>query len=370
MTSRRQFLSKGSMLPGILLASQAPQILRAKPKPAEGSTLLGHGAHRYRLDTNWSQLDRARTPVLSCHEMVVDSKGRLIFVTDEVANNIIVMDRSGKYLDSWGTRWPGGHGLTLGAEGDNDALFIVDCGWFLDSRTGKWERQSGTVTKTDLSGRFIFNLGHPVTIGAYEPGMDYQPTEVAVAPNGDIYVADGYGSDYILHYDEHGNFIRKFGGHNNDNPAHNLDNAHGVAIDQRDPGRPVLVCTSRGENCFKEFTLDGDYLGTIRVPGAFVCRPVIHGKNLYSGVCWSREGGTGERTRNSGFVTILDGNNRVVSNPGGTRPAYKGGELQPLQQEHAVFKHCHDVCVDSDENLYVCQWNADQAHPYLLERVS
>jgi len=34
-----------------------------------------------------------------------------------------------------------------------------------------------------------------------------------------------------------------------------------------------------------------------------------------------------------------------------------------------VFMHGHDVCVDDDENLYVCQWNANQTPPIKLTRV-
>jgi len=109
-----------------------------------------------------------------------------------------------------------------------------------------------------------------------------------------------------------------------------------------------------------------------------VCRPVIHNDNLYSGVCWSSEHDYIEGNQNthpirtnpkSGFVTILDENGKVVSNPGGTKPKYKKGKLQRMVQEEPIFNHCHDVCVDADENLYVCQWNANKTYPIKLERV-
>ena len=63
--------------------------------------------------------------------------------------------------------------------------------------------------------------------------------------------------------------------------------AHGICIDDRDANNPTLLITSRANNCFKRFTLAGKYLETIQLPGAFVCRPVIEGENLYAGVCWS-----------------------------------------------------------------------------------
>ncbi len=56
-------------------------------------------------------------------------------------------------------------------------------------------------------------------------------------------------------------------------------------------------------------------------------------------------------TMNAGFVTILDKNNKVVSNPGGTKPSYSNGELDLMVQDQPVFKHCHDVCVDDDKKF-------------------
>ena len=43
-----------------------------------------------------------------------------------------------------------------------------------------------------------------------------------------------------------------------------------------------------------------------------------------------------------------------------------GAALMVRQQP--VFKHCHDVCIDGDENVYVCQWNADKTYPIKLHR--
>ena len=65
--------------------------------------------------------------------------------------------------------------------------------------------------------------------------------------------------------------------------------AHGVCIDDRDKKNPTLLITSRAENCFKRFTLEGQFMEKILLPGAFICRPVIRGDYLYAGVCWPSE---------------------------------------------------------------------------------
>lgn len=366
--NRRTFLKNSVTVAGTAcLAPNMTLNIIGKAKK-EDDQVIGHGDFRYKVHQAWGNLDATKHPVFNCHEMIMDSKGRLIMVNDEVKNNVLIYDKSGRLLDTWGTQYPGGHGLTLSKEGEEDFLFITDCGWFF-GKDNQWHKQAGRVVKATTDGRLVFNIGHPMTIGIYKEDEPFMPTEIAVAPNGDFYVADGYGSDYIIQYNQHGEYIRHFGGHHNANPEHNLHNAHGVAVDLRDPQKAKLICTSRSDNAFKFFTLDGKYLETVKLPGAYVCRPVIDDQNIYAGVCWSNSRTTGKRIDNSGFVTVLDKNNRVVSNPGGSQPEYKGSELQPMYQTGNVFHHGHDVCVDEDKNLYVCQWNANRTYPVKLERV-
>jgi DNA-binding beta-propeller fold protein YncE len=351
---RRSFL-KGSvaLAGGALFSPDFKNFYIKKSTPKLGAEVLGHNGYRYRVNEEWGNLNPSQTPVKNCHEMVMDSKGRLVMVTDETKNNIIVYDKSGKLLETWGSDYPGGHGLSIFDEGGEDVLFICD-------------PNIGKVVKTDIKGKVLMTLKTPHELGIYEEDMGFKPTETTIAPNGDIYVADGYGSQYVIQYDAKGNYVRHFGGGGDEDDQ--FQTVHGVAIDQRKGGEPTLLCTSRSHNAFKRFTLDGKYLSTIFLPGAFVCRPVMDDDNLYAGVCWSRLKYL-NRTPESGFVTILDKNDKVISNPGGTEPEYRKGELQVMVQSSPVFKHCHDVCIDEDKNIYVCQWNANQTYPIKLERV-
>ncbi|MFC3880297.1 twin-arginine translocation signal domain-containing protein [Algoriphagus namhaensis] len=344
-TSRRDFLKTTSTL-GLAMSISPAFSFDFKNAP-----LIGHGDFQYRVDEKWGMLDPSKVPVVNCHEMVMDSKGRMIMLTDEAKNNVIIYDQSGKLLKTWTLGLGQAHGLTLVDEGDAEYLWVVDNG--------------GRVVKTTLDGVVVSEIPFPKKEGIYTEEMRWVPTETAVAPNGDLYIADGYGSQYFLQYDKDGNFIRKFGGPGNEDAQ--FSTAHGIAIDQRGGKAPTLMCTSRGHNSFKRFSMDGKYMETIFLPGAFVCRPVIHGDHLYAGVCWSRLKYLNQ-TDNSGFVTILDQDNKVISNPGGTAPEYKNGELQLMVQSEPIFKHCHDVCIDQDENIYVCQWNAGKTYPIKLIR--
>ena len=183
-----------------------------------------------------------------------------------------------------------------------------------------------------------------------------------MAPNGDVYVADGYGSQYIIHYDAKGSIKNVFGGRGTED--HLFLNAHGICIDQRD-GQTTLLITEREQNSLKRFSLDGTFIEKYELPGAYICRPVVHGKEVYLATIWS-----GDKAPNTGFISVLDSQNRLVSAPGGIAPQYdSNNQLARMSQEQPLFKHPHDVCVDNDENLYVCQWNAGKTYPIKLIRV-
>ncbi|HRG94169.1 MAG TPA: 6-bladed beta-propeller, partial [Chitinophagaceae bacterium] len=270
---------------------------------------------------------------------------------NETRNNVLIYDKNGKLLKAWGTEYPGAHGLTLFHENGEDVLFICD-------------NNRHQVIKTSIDGKVLMVIDYPKETGEYKAAAEFIPTETAIAHNGDIYVADGYGKDFVIQYDAKGNYIRHFGG-KGDADKHVL-NAHGVCIDGRDKNNPCLLVTSRMQNAFKRFSLTGEYLSTIPMPGAWVCRPVIKGRYLYAAVLQSNS----RQWQQSGFVTILDENNKVISNLAGSEPNYgDNNTLNEMYQTIRAFQYPHDVCIDDEENLYVAQWNSGKVYPYKFEPV-
>lgn len=331
------------------------------PSLEKEDLIIGHGDFKYKVEKGWGQprakykglRRKARLspkhPVNDCHEMVQDAKGRILLLTNHLDNNVLIFDQNGKLLDSWGNVYPGAHGLTLKNEGGTDYLYITDT-------------ELHEVVKTTLDGKVVLRIENPRLKDAQGNDRPFLPTETAIAENGDIYVADGYGSQYIHVYNQKGELKSEFGGRGD--ADHQFYNAHGVAIDSRN-GKPKVLVTAREKNQLKYFNLEGKYLSTIQLPGAYICRPVIHGDNVFLATIWSGE----DKANNSGFISILDKNNRMVSAPGGSSPRYADGLLNPMHQTLALFKHPHDVCVDRDENLYIPQWNAGQVYPIKLHRV-
>ena len=169
MTStRRQFIKKtSSALGGLAVLPSIPSAFGIINKPAYSDQIIGHGDFKFRVHLDWGNLDPAKTPVNNCHEMVMDSKGRLIMVGDEIKNNILIYDKSGKLLDSWGINYYGGHGLSIWNDGEEDFLFITDT--------------KGAVIKTTLYGRSWTN---PAPMSGAEISVRYatRAGELVISP--------------------------------------------------------------------------------------------------------------------------------------------------------------------------------------------
>ncbi|KAA0215900.1 MAG: 6-bladed beta-propeller [Leptolyngbya sp. PLA3] len=328
--------------------------LRASARASrDDDQIIGHGPHRYRVVRGWGAADPAATPVRDCHEMVQTRDGRLFMFGNDTRNNMVIYNRDGRIVGAWGNEFPGGHGCTLSDENGEEFLFLTD-------------PDRHQVFKTTLDGRVLLTLDAPLDADQYPDANNYRPTETAIGPNGDIYVADGYGSQYLIHYSPKGELKGVYAGPGSGEAQFN--NMHGVSLDTRDKSNPTLLLTARAQNRFKRFSLDGRHLETIPTPGAWICRPVLHGDDLFFAVIIS--GLAQWQSNRSGFVAILDQRNRVVSCPGGHEPTYKDGSLQPLSQSRPnLFMHPHDVCVDRDGNLCVPQWNSGRTYPVRLERV-
>lgn len=235
-------------------AAVAPAILRAQDKSGTKLPVVGSGAHTYEVHHDWGELPK-NIAYGNTHGVVEDSQGHIyihhtVHATSESSDSMVVFDAKGKFIKSWGKDFKGGaHGLHIRKEGSTEYLYLCDT-------------KRAVVVKATLSGEEVFSIGYPEMSEAYKPGADgkkprYSPTNLAVAPNGEIYVGDGYGSSYINQYNAKGEFIRTFGGKGKD--AGKVDCPHGIIIDARG-ATPMLVVADRSNNRIQRFTLDGKHI--------------------------------------------------------------------------------------------------------------
>ncbi len=313
--------------------------------------VMGQGSFRYRPVPGWGVLD-AGTPVKNCNAIVMDRAGHIIVLTDHTANNVIVYDRTGRLVDKWGTDLPGAHGMSIVTEGDREVLYLT-C------------TLTNRVRKTTLDGEVLQEWGWPEFTGKYDQANDYMPAWTLHHPNGEFFVLDGYGRDYILHYGANGVFKRIFGG-GEGGIGH--WGPHGGVVDASDPTNPHLLIAMCDQQHLLRLSTTGEKLLRVDMPGGnprMFHRHAGHWYCPHIGDNWPTD------FDSRGFVSVLDDELRVVGNIGGTPPLYdNAGVLQPMKHQEDFFIHPHDVVVDAhDDSLYVAQASSGTIYPLKLERV-
>src|SRR5262249_2827824 len=156
-------------------------------------------------------------------------------------DTIVVFDATGRFVRSFGAGYhPGGHGIDLRREGGRSYLYLCDI-------------HNRQVVKTDLRGEVVWRRPFPPESRKYRDASGYRPTNVAFAPDGGFYVADGYGSHFIHRYDRDARYVSTFGEAGNGDGQ--LRTPHGIWLDNR-PGRvPALIVADRANARLQYFDL-------------------------------------------------------------------------------------------------------------------
>lgn len=338
--TRRGVLRTASLAMG---AAITPPSLITSAKGTDKQPLMGNGEHTYEVSHDWPQLpDTHRFG--NTHGIVVDFQGRVIIAhtvhkTSQSADAIAIFDPDGKFIKSWGSEMRGGaHGLTIRKEGSEEFLYHCD-------------NVQGYVRKTTLDGEVVWVMHAPVMSGLYASARDYRPSNLAIAPNGDIYVADGYGKFYIHHYDAKTNYIRSFGGSREEmdrDPKRETGPGttiwpHAIAIDLRGT-EPLLLVGERGANSrIQYFALDGKPLHIVK-----------------EGVRWPSifefRGNLMLMPDLKSVVTLYDKNNKPVVQLG-DGPGYSGiRDKDRSAFPPGKFVAPHGACFDKDGNIFVAEW--------------
>jgi hypothetical protein len=274
------------------------------------------------------------------HGVCEDSQGRIyvhhtVNEASESHDTMVVFDADGRFIKSWGAEFRGGaHGLHINREGSEEFLYLCDT-------------ERAIVQKTTLSGEEVWTIGYPSESDAYKPGADgklpkYSPTNLAIGPNGDVYVGDGYGSSYVNQYNAKGDYIRSFGGFG-EGPGQ-LRCPHGIALDKRGP-EPHLLVADRKNNRLQYFTLDGEHV-------EFVSGTTLpcHFDFFSNGDVVIPDLGA--------HVTLLDKNNRVIAHLGDDSGS-DWKTTRTLSRDHFTpgkFVCPHGACFDHEGNIFVVEW--------------
>jgi len=345
MTARRDFLKSAGAAAATALTSNF--YVHASDKAGAKPAVIGTGEFTYECHHHWGEVP-AHIQWHNTHGVSVDAEG-LVYITHRApfgsnVDTLAVFEPGGKFVRSFGKQWVfGGHGIDIRKDGNEEFLYLCIT---TTNPPDKSPRKPGLVTKTTLTGEKVWELGAPAESNRYDAPEKYSPTNVAFAPDGGFYVADGYGQNYIHHYDKEVKYVRTFGGTGEE--AGKFQTPHGLWLDDR-PGRePQLVIADRANARLQYFTLDGrpeSVVGNVSFPAHFDLRddklliPDLHAR-----------------------VSIFDKDNEVVAHlgydPDWTRQVLDGFKMreQPERWENGKFIHPHDACFDAAGNIYVVEW--------------
>jgi len=171
--------------------------------------------------------------------VTMDDAGQIyVLHRGEHADPVLVLDRDGKVLRSWGQglyKIP--HSIRIDPEGN---IWTVDSG-------------SSMILKFSPKGEKLMEISvgeQPAGRGATNGTSD-----IAFGPNGRIYISDGYGNARVLEYNSKGERVRQWGSHGT-GPGQ-FNQPHGIAIDDRG----IIYVADRNNARLQRFDLNGKYLG-------------------------------------------------------------------------------------------------------------
>lgn len=277
------------------------------------------GIPDYRPVLGWPQLpaDVKLGPVSA---VATDAADR-VFVAHRGPKPVLVFDRDGKFLRSWGDghlKTP--HGLRIDPAGN---VWLTDIG-------------NHQVMKFDPDGKLLLSLGKKGVPGDGPDQFD-RPTDVAVTPGGEFYVSDGYGNARVLKFTKDGKLIRQWGKKGTSDGEFNLP--HAVVLDPK--GR--VYVGDRENNRVQVFDADGKFLAVWKESGA------PYGLFLRGSQLFVADG-------RAGWVKVLGPEGKPLGRFGekGTKPGQ--------------FQMPHMLCVDSRGCVYVAEVNGKRVQKFVPEK--
>ena len=174
---------------------------------------VGSGDYVYEPVVDWAKLP----PGWSFKEIgsVGVDKNDNVYVFNRGEHPMIVFDRDGNFLRSWGEGvFPRAHGVFMAPD---DTIWLTDDG-------------DHTVRQCTLEGKVLLTLGIPGKPAPYMSGEPFHRcTHTAMSPQGDIYVSDGYGNSRVHKFSPNGRLLLSWGAPGTDPGEFNI--AHNITCD-------------------------------------------------------------------------------------------------------------------------------------------
>jgi hypothetical protein len=305
--------------------------LPALAADATGPVRMGCGTMTFDTVPGWGLDAQGKSVLGPTHGGVVIDQAGNIYTSAQIG--VFVFSPAGKVVRRFvGEQFSNLHDMEIRQEPDGEFIY------------GARNADAEGIKFRAATGEIVLKLTFPE-----ESGLNLEkirPTAITVAPNGDIFLSNGYGSNHIFKYDKTGKYLSHFG--SKGNGLKQFNTAHGMTLDTRyDPPR-LLICDRNHEpkGRLLHYDLEGNFIAevvtglgmpaSVAVQGDHVAVPDLHGR-----------------------LVILDKSNTIVavlghnSNPD-TRVNFNVPQDEWIE---GVFSGTHGSYWDGEGNLYVQDWN-------------
>ena len=303
--------------------------------------LIHSSSGDYTVAPNWLKLPEGRAQLGNQHgDIAVSSTGDVYVSVQDPAAGLQVYGPDGKFLRNVNGAPSDFHGFVIhkeeaGADAGREFIYGATL-------------RGQTIVKMTLGGNIVMTIGSASIPDQYKVRnarsnqLALLLTGLDVASNGDIYVTDGYASDYIHRFDKTGKYLVSFGGKN---APYSFNTLHKLAIDTRFTPARIIAC-DRANNRVVHLSLDGQLLGVVAKDLLLPAAIVIDGDNAI----------VGELT---GRVTVLDKTGAVVTRVGAnTEQGVGTNKLPPAQWREGFVLSPHGVALNARGDLFVSEFSA------------
>lgn len=347
--NRRDFLKMSA-------ATLAATTLPASAEDA-APVKIGEGQWTYTLDPAWGKLPEGMEFGLGCG-VIVDGQGRIIVTSRSKNPCVAIYDKAGALLETWSKDFADkvGYPDTDKVAGSAHCLYWSKEGadefiYFTENVAGGKDgvpKYGARVYKTDMKGKILYTIGNVETEDATHQKFDWtSPTDVAVAPNGDIYVVDGYGSQKVSHFDKHWKHIKTIGVKTDPKdkgpgaPNDTFNTCHGIWVDTRKSTLEIYIA-DRANSRLQVFTPELEYKRT------------LSGDTVRNPCCFYQHAGHLYVPDLGAMVTIWDDKDNCVAKLGDGKGTKPSKEVDAANS--AKFFTPHALTVDSEGSIYVVEW--------------
>jgi hypothetical protein len=292
---------------------------------------MGCGAMTFDTVPGWALDEKGKSVLGATHGGVAVDKSGNIYTSAHAG--IFVFSPDGKLVRSFlGDDYSDMHDIKYRNEADGEYIY------------GARNTKAEGVKFDAISGKIVLKLPFPK-----ESGLDlkkFSPTAITVAPNDNIYLADGYASDHIFVFDKSGKYLKHFG--TKGNGLKEFNTAHGMTLDTRYEPPRLLICdrNHQPKGRLLHYDLDGNFIEEVvtglgmptsaNVQGDYVSVPDLHGR-----------------------LVILDKSNTIIAVLGhNVNPDTRANFNVPQDRWiEGIFCGTHGSSWDKQGNLYVQDWN-------------